>query len=121
MSTTLTDIGTLIVSTPGICGGRPRITGTRMSVMSIAIDYNAGMTVEEILQEFPHLNLGQIYAALTYYHVNKFSIDQEITAYYEECDRLEKEQLNSLLASALKTKINPLLYKNKGVKDSSKN
>ena len=84
MSTTLTDIGTLIISTPGICGGRPRIAGTRMSVMSIAIDYNAGMTVEEILREFPHLNLGQIYAALTY--------DQEIMAYYEECDRLEKEQ-----------------------------
>lgn len=90
MSTTLTDIGTLIISTPGICGGRPRITGTRMSVMSIAIDYNAGMTVEEILREFPHLNLGQIYAALTYYHVNKSSIDQEIMAYYEECDRFER-------------------------------
>ena len=43
MSATI-DIGTLIQSTLGICGGRPRITGTRIPVYSIVMDYKAGMS-----------------------------------------------------------------------------
>jgi len=53
--TTTIDIGTMIVSTPGTCGGRPRIAGTRMSVQNIAIDYKAGMSPKEIVSEFPQL------------------------------------------------------------------
>lgn len=88
---TLTDIGTLIVSTPGTCGGRPRIAGHRVTVQNIAIDYNAGMTPEEIVAARPQLNLAQIHAALAYYHANKEEMDAAIAAYYEECDRLEAE------------------------------
>ncbi|MDY7015986.1 MAG: DUF433 domain-containing protein [Cyanobacteriota bacterium] len=33
---TLTDLGTLIVRTPEICGGRPRIAGHRIAVHNIA-------------------------------------------------------------------------------------
>ncbi|MEH2408443.1 DUF433 domain-containing protein [Nostoc sp.] len=88
---TITDIGTLIVSTPGTCGGRPRITGHRITVHNIAIDFNAGMKPEDIVAERPQLMLAQIYAALTYYYVNKEVIDTEIAAEIEEYDRLEAE------------------------------
>jgi len=47
--TTAVDIGTLIVRTPGTCGGRPRIAGTRITVEKIAIDFNAGMTPQQIV------------------------------------------------------------------------
>lgn len=80
--TTTIDIGTMIVSTPGTCGGRPRIAGTRMSVQNIAIDYNAGMSPKEIVSEFPHLTLAQVYAALAYYHANKDRIEADIAEYY---------------------------------------
>lgn len=40
----ITDIGTLIVKTPGTCGGRPRIAGHRLTVHNIAIDF-AGLDV----------------------------------------------------------------------------
>ena len=52
---TAIDIGTLIVQTAGVCGGRPRIAGTRVTVQNIAIDFNAGMKAEEIVSE--RLNL----------------------------------------------------------------
>ncbi|MEH2317666.1 MAG: DUF433 domain-containing protein [Nostoc sp.] len=81
---TITDIGTLIVSTPGTCGGRPRITGHRITVHNIAIDFNAGMKPEDIVAERPQLMLAQIYAALTSYYVNKEVIDTEIAAEIEE-------------------------------------
>lgn len=89
--TTTIDIGTLIIRTPETCGGRPRIAGTRMPVQSIALDYKAGMSPEEIAAEFPHLTLAQIYAALAYYHANKDEIEADIVAYSEECKRLEAE------------------------------
>lgn len=85
------DIGTLIVSTPGICGGRPRIAGTRVSVQNIAIDYRSGMTPEEISNSRLNLNLAQIYAALAYYHANKKQIEADIDAYYKECEFWEAE------------------------------
>jgi uncharacterized protein (DUF433 family) len=85
------DIGTLIVKTSGICGGRPCIAGTRVAVQNIAIDTNAGMTPTDIIAERSHLTPAQVYAALTYYYANKETIDTEIATYYQEFDRLEAE------------------------------
>ena len=88
---TITDIGTLIVNTPGTCGGRPRIAGHRITVHNIAIDFNAGMKPEEIVVQRPQLMLEQVNAALAYYYVNKEVIDTEIAIEIEEYDRLEAE------------------------------
>ncbi|MEG3843971.1 DUF433 domain-containing protein [Microcoleus sp. herbarium14] len=96
--TTAVDIGTLIVRTPGTCGGRPRIAGTRMSIRSIAIDYKAGMTPEKLAEEFPHLTLAQIYAGLAYYYANKDEVEAEIVAYYEECEYLEAAHIAGKLS-----------------------
>jgi uncharacterized protein (DUF433 family) len=53
--TTTVDIGTLIVSTPDTCGGRPRLAKTRITLENIAIDFNAGLTPEQIIDKKPHL------------------------------------------------------------------
>ena len=74
----ITEIGTLIIRTPGICGGRPRIEGTRITVQNIVVDFHAGMTPEQILQDKPHLSLAKIYAALAYYYANKEEIDADL-------------------------------------------
>ncbi|OCR02562.1 hypothetical protein BCD67_13190 [Oscillatoriales cyanobacterium USR001] len=79
MSTAI-DIGTLIVSTPGTCGGRPRIEGSRISVQRIASWYKMGWNAEEIANRIGHLTLGQVYAALTYYHTNKDEIEAYLAA-----------------------------------------
>jgi uncharacterized protein (DUF433 family) len=71
------DIGTLIVRTPDILGGRPRIDGTRVSVQRMAAWYKMGLNAEEIVERMGNLTLAQVYAALTYYHANP----EEIEAY----------------------------------------
>jgi uncharacterized protein (DUF433 family) len=86
---TLTDIGTLIAQTPGICGGRPRIAGTGVSVRRIAGWYKLGLTPEEIAAEIPHLTLAHVHSALTYYHANRDEMDAEMAAEAAEDDRLE--------------------------------
>ena len=89
---TLTDIGTLIISTPETCGNRPRIAGTRITVQRIAVWYKMGMNPEEIISEIPHLNLAQVHAALAYYYANKQQIDADIADEEAKCDRLANEQ-----------------------------
>ena len=89
--TTLTDIGSLIVRTPEIRGGRPRIAGTGVTVRRIVGWYKLGLSPEEIADEFGHLSLAQVHAALTYYHANREEIEADIAAEEAEADRLEQD------------------------------
>ena len=88
---TLTDIGSLIIWTPEIRGGRPRIAGTGVTVRRIVGWYKLGLSPEEIADEFGHLSLAQVHAALTYYHANREEIEVDIAAEETEADRLEQE------------------------------
>lgn len=67
-----------IVCVAGICGGRPTIKGTRISVRHIAQLYKAGDTVEEILQAHPHLEAAAVYDAISYYLDHQQAIEREI-------------------------------------------
>jgi uncharacterized protein (DUF433 family) len=89
MSTTITDIGTLITHHPGIHGGCPIITGTGVTVRRIAIWYKQGLRAEEIAARIGHLSIAQVYAALTYYHINREEIDHNIAEEEAEADRIE--------------------------------
>lgn len=77
---TPTDIGTLIVRSPDIRGGRPRIAGTGVTVRRITGWYKLGLTPEEIGVRIGHLTVGQVYAALAYYHANREEIDADLEA-----------------------------------------
>jgi uncharacterized protein (DUF433 family) len=51
---------------PNILGGKPIIKGTRISVQFILELLGAGMSIAEILSEYPHLQREDILAALDY-------------------------------------------------------
>ena len=89
--TTVTDIGSLIVRSDDVRGGRPRVTGTGVTVRRIVGWYKQGLTPEEITTEVPHLSLAQVYAALTYYHANREEIEADIAAEDVEAQQLEKQ------------------------------
>lgn len=75
------DIGTLIVSTPGIAGGRPRVNGTGISVRTLAALSIRGMSVEEIIREhYPQLSPAQVFACLAYYHANRQAVEADLAA-----------------------------------------
>jgi uncharacterized protein (DUF433 family) len=88
---TVTDIGTFIAETRGVCGGRPRIAGTGVSVRRIAGWHKMGRSPEEIADQYGHLNLAQVHAALTYYFANRDEIDVELAEEESEYDRLAAE------------------------------
>lgn len=86
-----TDIGSLIVQTPDVRGGRPRISGTGVTVRRIVGWYKLGLTAEEIVAELPHLTLAQVHAALAYCHANQEEIEQDIADEAVAADQLEHE------------------------------
>lgn len=55
-----------ITVNPEQCGGRPCIRGMRMRVKDILEMLAAGATREEILEDFPYLEDGDITAALQF-------------------------------------------------------
>jgi uncharacterized protein (DUF433 family) len=85
-----TMLDALLVKTPESCGGRLRIDGTRITVHRIATLYKQGHTPEDIAQTYPHLSLGQVYAALAYYHANRPEIDAELAAEDKQYDELKR-------------------------------
>ena len=74
------DIGSLIVSTPEVRHGRPRIAGTGITVHRIARWHNLGLAPEEIVAKYGHLTLAQVHAALAYCHANRSQIDSDLAA-----------------------------------------
>src|SRR5436309_1716034 len=83
------DIGTMIVRTPGTCGGRPRINGTRITVKNIVVDHLHGESPEEILSHYPHLTVAQVHGALAYYYANRETMDAAFRREGEEAAALE--------------------------------
>ncbi len=65
------DIGSLIISSPDVRGGRPRIAGTGVTVQRIVGWYQVGLSPEEIAERIGHLSLAQVHAALAYFHANR--------------------------------------------------
>ena len=90
-----TEISTLLVSSPDVCGGRLRIDGTRITVNQIAVLYKQGYNAEDIADQYPHLTMAQVYAALSHYLANQEEVDADLTAEENEAQRLEQEYRNT--------------------------
>ena len=56
----------MIICDPQILTGKPVIAGTRISVELILEELGGGMSIEEFLEGYPHINREQIFAALRF-------------------------------------------------------
>lgn len=82
----------MLVKTPGTCGGRLRIDGTRITVSHIAVLYKQGQSAEDIVASYRHLSLSQVYAALAYYLANRSEIDLELAKEDQLYDELKQQE-----------------------------
>lgn len=55
-----------VTSSPGVLGGKPVIRGTRISVAFVLKLLSSGWSIEQILQNYPHLTKEGILSALEY-------------------------------------------------------
>lgn len=82
--------------TPGTAGGKPRITGRRITVQDIVIWHDRmGLSADEIAAEH-ELSLADIHAALAYYFDHRDEVDQgieESAAFVEAQRKLNPSKL----------------------------
>jgi len=67
-----------ITTNPEIAQGAPIITGTRITVRTIAGYYQMGMDVDQILATLLHLSPAQVHSALAYYFDHQDEIDNDL-------------------------------------------
>jgi uncharacterized protein (DUF433 family) len=67
-----------------------RVAGTRVSFDSVLHAFNEGATPEEIVQDFPTLDLTAVYAVVGYYLQNRAEVEQYLEQ--REVDREELKQ-----------------------------
>ena len=86
-----------VVRVQGVCGGRPVIEGTRLSVKLITGWARMGMTPAEIAAQYPDLSMVQVADALAYYEDHPEEIEAEFA---EEQRYIEVEipRLHAMIA-----------------------
>jgi uncharacterized protein (DUF433 family) len=83
--------------TPGVCSGKPRIVGHRITVQNVVVWHDrGGLSPDEIVSRHPGLTLADVYAALTYYYDHREEIRAQIQADEEFADRLKAKTSSPL-------------------------
>ena len=102
--TAATTIREHITSTPGVCGGKPCVAGSRIRVQDIYIWHEVEkQTVDEIVARFPQLTHADVHASLAYYWDHRQAILQEI-----EEEKCFVEQMKAEHPSLLQEKLRKL-------------
>ena len=60
--------------------GTIRVSGTRVTLDSVVIAFSLGATAEEIAQQYPSLDLADVYAVIGYYLHHR----EDVEAYLEQ-------------------------------------
>jgi uncharacterized protein (DUF433 family) len=68
-----------------------RVTGTRVSLDSVIYAFNEGATPEEIVQQYPTLDLKDVYAVVSYYLQNRDEVETYLAQRQTERQELKKE------------------------------
>ena len=84
--------------------GRPWIAGANVKVAELVRDHLAyGWSPEEIHWQHPQLRLGQIHAALAFYHDHRSAMDAEIRDSLATADAAARIAADSSAARRLRT------------------
>jgi len=67
-----------IVKTPGVCGGRACIEGTRIAVWFVVVMLREGASMRELARQYSRLTRADVEAAATYAEGNSAEIEQDI-------------------------------------------
>ncbi|MBI5052128.1 MAG: DUF433 domain-containing protein [Chloroflexi bacterium] len=85
------DLDKFIEITPGVCGGKPRVAGHRITVQNVAIWHERmGMSADEIAGDYD-LSLAEVYAALAYYFDHRDEIEKSIHDGLAFAEEMRKE------------------------------
>ncbi len=96
MSVTEVSAMTLVIEAETIpivqtADGAFRIGKTRVTLDTLIVVFNQGLTPEEIVQQFPTLKLADVYATITYYLRHQSEVDDFLKQRRIEAERLQAQ------------------------------
>src|SRR5438105_1834612 len=84
----------------------PWISGANTKVVEVVLDKMAhNSSPEEIHEQYPHLSLAQIYAALSYYYDHQAEVDADIERRDRYVEELRAQQTNPLTRQELESRL----------------
>lgn len=83
--------------------GVARIQGTRIKVMHLIMNKMAyHWTPEQMQENYPHLSLAQVHAAMLYYYEHQPELDQQIKEDLKAADEAQAQAGESPIATRLR-------------------
>jgi uncharacterized protein (DUF433 family) len=84
--------------------GRPWIIGANTKVIEVALSHLAyGWGAEELHDNYPHLSLGQIHAALGYYYDNQEEMDRAMEDEQRQVEKFFQNQKEAPIVAKLRS------------------
>ncbi len=74
----LAGLGSGIESTPGVCGGESRISGTRIPVWTLEQSRRLGLSEADLLHAYPSLRAADLVNAWVYVAAHSEEIERQI-------------------------------------------
>lgn len=84
--------------------GVAKLIGTRAKVRQVVMDILSGLSPAQIHEQYPHLSMSQIHAALAYYYANKDAIDAEIEESKRFADEMRAKHPNGFTRAELEAR-----------------
>jgi len=86
--------------------GVPWISGANTKVVEVVLDKMAhNSSPEEMHEQYPHLSLAQIHAALSYYYEHQAEVDADIERRDRYVENLRAQQKNPLTRTELESRL----------------
>ncbi len=71
--------------------GVVRVSGTRVTLDTVVAEFKNGATPEQIAQDYPVVELADIYAVITYYLSHHDEVDRYLAAQHQEGEQIREE------------------------------
>ena len=72
-----------------------RVGNTRVTLETLVTAFNSGSTAEEIVYQFPVLNLADVYAVITYYLRNRDTLEKYLNKRKQRAEQVKRQNQNN--------------------------
>lgn len=94
--------------------GVVRIGGTRVTLDTAVAAFNEGATAEEIVQQYPSLQLADVYAVISYYLRNQSEVDTYLKKRQQQAEEIRKQNEARFDPQGIRERLLARRPKNKG-------
>lgn len=82
-----------------------RLSGTRVTLDTLVTAFHEGLTAEEIVAQYPSLDLGDTYAAIAYYLRNQPDVDAYVAKGNEAAEVVRRENEQRFAPDGIRSRL----------------